>query len=274
MLWPALWIALPDPLQTSGTSALGSVTQNTRLSPFRLENLLSNKPDFERPEDRRVVWPDSKTGGMSKPLSAEALRRLDAAPRYLESDLVIPSLFDGSKPMFKHTYSAGWRRMLERAGVPHCGTHAVRHGAATDIANSGVPAKVGMALTAHKTVTMFMHYVHTEEAGGQEAYHVNCLGLSGESDRDLMPRINEGDYTFATNNVADFRKLYGKQELHAELVIIIPQVVPARQRPQLDSLFDAVEGEPELVNQIVEITLEGEEVLFTSYDLRGVDDAD
>jgi hypothetical protein len=32
-----------------------------------------------------------------------------------------------------------------------------------DIANSGVPVKVGMALTAHKTVAMFMRYVHTED---------------------------------------------------------------------------------------------------------------
>ena len=65
--------------------------------------------------------------------------------------------------MSKHTYWAGWRRILERAGLPHSGTHAVRHRAATDIANSGVPVKVGMALTAHKTVTMFMRYVHTED---------------------------------------------------------------------------------------------------------------
>lgn len=27
---------------------------------------------------------------------------------------------------------------------------------------SGIPVKVGMALTAHKTVSMFMRYVHTE----------------------------------------------------------------------------------------------------------------
>ncbi len=111
----------------------------------------------------RVVWPDSKTGGMSKPLSAETALLLRAAPRYEGSKFVIPALFDGSKPMSKHTYWAGWRRILERAGLPHCGTHAVRHRAATDIANSGVPVKVGMALTAHKTVTMFMRYVHTED---------------------------------------------------------------------------------------------------------------
>ena len=112
---------------------------------------------------RRVVWPDSKTGGMSKPLSAEAAMLLRAAPLYQGSKFVIPALFDGAKPMSKHTYWAGWRRILERAGLPHCGTHAVRHRAATDIANSGVPVKVGMALTAHKTVTMFMRYVHTED---------------------------------------------------------------------------------------------------------------
>lgn len=43
------------------------------------------------------------------------------------------------------------------------GTHGIRHRAATDIANSGVSVKVGMALTAHKTVTMFMRYVHAED---------------------------------------------------------------------------------------------------------------
>ena len=47
--------------------------------------------------------------------------------------------------------------------MPHVGTHGIRHRSATDIANSGVPVKVGMALTAHKTVTMFMKYVHTED---------------------------------------------------------------------------------------------------------------
>jgi hypothetical protein len=43
------------------------------------------------------------------------------------------------------------------------GTHGVRHRAATEIANSGVPVKVGMQLTAHKTVTQFMRYINTED---------------------------------------------------------------------------------------------------------------
>lgn len=114
-------------------------------------------------DNRRVVWPDSKTGGMSKPMSAEAVRLFESAPRFEDSPYVCPSIFDPNLPMSKHTYWHGWRRVLERAGLPHIGTHGIRHRAATDIANSGIPVKVGMALTAHKTVTMFMRYVHAED---------------------------------------------------------------------------------------------------------------
>ncbi|VFT34464.1 integrase [Pseudomonas aeruginosa] len=68
-----------------------------------------------------------------------------------------------ASPSAPHTYYQGWRRILSNAGVPKVGTHGIRHRSATDIANSGVPVKVGMALTAHKTVAMFMRYVHTED---------------------------------------------------------------------------------------------------------------
>ena len=114
-------------------------------------------------DNRRIEWPDSKTGGMSKPMSAEAARLLEAAPRLENSPYVCPSIFDPDLPMSKHTYYKGWQRILTRAGLPHIGTHGIRHRSATDIANSGIPVKVGMTLTAHKTVTMFMRYVHTED---------------------------------------------------------------------------------------------------------------
>lgn len=99
-------------------------------------------------DNRRVVWPDSKTGGMSKPMSAEAVRLFETAPRFEGSPYVCPSVFDPNQAMSEHTYSGGWRRILERAELPHIGTHGIRHRSATDIANSGIPVKVGMALTA------------------------------------------------------------------------------------------------------------------------------
>ena len=114
-------------------------------------------------DNRRLVWPDSKTGDISKPMSQEALRLLSNAYRIEGSPFVCPSLFDGKIAIPEGTYANGWRRILERAEVLHVGTHGIRHRAATDIANSGVSVKIGMALTAHKTAAMFMRYVHAED---------------------------------------------------------------------------------------------------------------
>ncbi len=120
-------------------------------------------------EHRRVVWPDSKTGGMSKPLSEEAWRLLSTAPRQEGCPHVFPSPNHPGQHMTTGEYYGGWTRILKRAGVSHVGTHGIRHRSATDIANSGIPVKVGMALTAHKTVAMFMRYVHTEDKPVREA---------------------------------------------------------------------------------------------------------
>lgn len=114
-------------------------------------------------ENRRVVWPDSKTGGMSKPLSEEAHRLLSAAPRQEGCPHVLPSPNHPGQHLTTGEYYNGWSRTLKAAGATHVGTHGIHHGSATDIANSGIPVKVGMALTAHKTVAMFMRYVHTED---------------------------------------------------------------------------------------------------------------
>lgn len=80
------------------------------------------------------------------------------------------------------------------------------------------------------------------EARGHEAGHVNWLGLSGETDWDLMPRILAEDFTFVTNNARDFRKLYAREEVHAGLLIIVPQVAPDKQRELFDALGGARRG--------------------------------
>ncbi|WP_390891058.1 DUF5615 family PIN-like protein [Rhizobium laguerreae] len=46
---------------------------------------------------------------------------------------------------------------------------------------------------------------------GHDCFHVNWLGLSGETDWDLMPRIVAEDFTFVTNNARDFRKLHARE---------------------------------------------------------------
>ncbi|CCV11889.1 DUF5615 family PIN-like protein [Mesorhizobium sp. STM 4661] len=102
---------------------------------------------------------------------------------------------------------------------------------------------------------------------GHEASHVNWLGLSGETDWGLMPRIIEGDFTFVTNNAKDFRKLYAKEPVHAGLIIVVPQVAPDKQRELLDSLLGDLGPEEFLINEIIEIEIDNGVAVFTRYDL-------
>lgn len=109
--------------------------------------------------------------------------------------------------------------------------------------------------------------VDVAQQRGHEGHHVNWIGLSGATDRGLMPHIVEGNFTFVTNNAVDFRRLYARQELHAGLVIIVPQVAPARQRALFASLLDTFEQVDALVNEVIEISLDGEDVVITRYEL-------
>ena len=102
---------------------------------------------------------------------------------------------------------------------------------------------------------------------GHECSHVNWLGLSGETDWGLMPRIIDGNFTFVTNNARDFRKLYAKEELHAGLVIIVPQVLPARQRELFDAVLADLAPGDDLLNEVIEVTLNGDAAELTRYTL-------
>lgn len=84
-----------------------------------------------------------------------------------------------------------------------------------------------------------------------------------------MTRIIDDDFTFVTNNAIDFRRLYAQHEFHAGLVIAIPQVEPSRQRALFSSLLDALGAGALLVDELIEISLDGENIVFTRYDFPG-----
>jgi len=96
-------------------------------------------------------------------MSEEAYRLLFTAPRREGCPYVLPFPNDPTRHKTHGEHYGGWTRVLKAAGVPHVGTHGIHHRATTDIAKSGVLTKVGMKLTGHKTVAMFMHYVHVED---------------------------------------------------------------------------------------------------------------
>jgi hypothetical protein len=100
---------------------------------------------------------------------------------------------------------------------------------------------------------------------GHDCFHVNWLGLSGETDWDLMPRIVAEDFTFVTNNARDFRKLYAKERLHAGLVIIVPQVLHALQRELFVLILRELGGVQYLVNEVLEVTIDDDTAVLTRY---------
>jgi predicted nuclease of predicted toxin-antitoxin system len=87
---------------------------------------------------------------------------------------------------------------------------------------------------------------------GHTADHVNYLGLGSSKDWDLMKLILDRDYIFVTNNRTDFLALYGHTQLHAGLVIIVPNVTPALQRELFQAALRFI-GEQEPVNAVVEV---------------------
>ena len=104
-----------------------------------------------------------------------------------------------------------------------------------------------------------------EAERGHEGHHVVWLGLSGEADWDLMPRIVENNFTFVTNNAADFRKLYAREDVHAGLVIIVPQVRPALQRELFEAVLDTLAGGDHPINEVFEVWIENDEIVIDRY---------
>lgn len=96
--------------------------------------------------------------------------------------------------------------------------------------------------------------------------HVAIFGLSGAPDWALAQRTVKDEFTFVTNNRADFIHLYRKMDLHAGLVVLVPNVVPNLQR----ALFQAAlqySATRDLINTVIEVRLEGKTVQCVEYQL-------
>jgi predicted nuclease of predicted toxin-antitoxin system len=94
--------------------------------------------------------------------------------------------------------------------------------------------------------------------------HVNFLGLGGHKDWRLMITIRREDYTFVTNNRTDFTTLYGKEKLHAGLVIILPNVTPSRQRDLFRAALSHI-GKRDLINAVLEVDFVGAKATCQEY---------
>ena len=102
---------------------------------------------------------------------------------------------------------------------------------------------------------------------GHEAQHVAHVGKAGWKDWDVARYAAEGDLVLVTNNASDFRKLYSTQPLHAGLVIIIPSVNRVEQQRLFRGALDELSRFGELINRVLEVDIEGDEMMFDFYEL-------
>ena len=79
--------------------------------------------------------------------------------------------------------------------------------------------------------------IQVAHAAGYVADHVNYLSLGGLKDWQLLPVIREREFTFVTNNSADFLALFGKEPLHPGIIIIVPNVTPVHFLDRKKSCF-------------------------------------
>jgi hypothetical protein len=103
--------------------------------------------------------------------------------------------------------------------------------------------------------------------GHGESSHVVWLGRSGLKDWQLKPLILDGDWTFVTKNSADFRGpdaapgskgQYADVAIHAGLVCLNgpPGIDLDVQLELFECALDELASDGDLVNQVIEITLE------------------
>jgi hypothetical protein len=119
------------------------------------------------------------------------------------------------------------------------------------------------------------------DRGRSESAHVRWIGKAGAKDWELMEVILSGDWTFVTKNSIDFRGPsdapgskgeYRKTELHAGLVCLNgPIGMDLNMQLELfNTALDALEGDCDLVNCALEITLghaDDDEITIVHYAL-------
>lgn len=101
---------------------------------------------------------------------------------------------------------------------------------------------------------------------GAAATHVNHLGLSGKPDWTVAQRIEADEFTFVTNNRADFIRLFARMDLHPGLIILIPNAVSALQRALFQAVID-YSAQRDLLNTVIEVSLYGKTVRLVEYQL-------
>jgi integrase len=164
------------------------------MTGARISEMLSLRWQNIRRDEMELHLPDTKSGFSRRPVSAAALAVLDSMERMPGVDFVFRGIKDPTKPLSYNTVEKAFRRIANRAGVPSCSLHTIRHWFSTMTANSVSNQRVGMALTGHKSHTAYLNYVHSDREQARalaEQLAALANGLAKVGSNVVAPRTDE-----------------------------------------------------------------------------------
>lgn len=114
--------------------------------------------------------------------------------------------------------------------------------------------------------------------GHGQSSHIVWLGRGGYKDWELKPIILDDDWTFVTKNSVDFRGpkdkpgtkgQYADVAIHAGLICLNgpPGMDLDMQIELFEQALVELDGDPDLVNQVLEITLDDDDLRVLRYAL-------
>jgi integrase len=133
------------------------------LTGARISELLTLHWQNIRRDEMELHLPDTKTGFSRRPISTAAFAVFDGVERMPGVEFVFRAVNTPTEPLSYNTVEKAFRRIARRAGVERCTLHTIRHWFATMTANSVSNARVGMALTGHKSHAAYMNYIHGDK---------------------------------------------------------------------------------------------------------------
>ena len=129
----------------------------------RISEILQLQWQDVRPDEMELHLRDTKTGFSRRPISPEALARINGMERRPGCPFVFRSPRNPTQPVEYTLVRKTFNQVAAKAGITNCTLHTMRHWFSTMTANNVSNPRVGMALTGHKSHAAYMNYVHGEK---------------------------------------------------------------------------------------------------------------